>query len=377
MWWGASELVERLSQPQQIGRLYYWFGNHGFDQDWFHEHLAEAIDAAGPRYNPQHHVELDIAESFEDFARTVGSFNRIKSLAIDVRQRALYLRHPRSDDHQPLDIPAIQPLLVAVDSVLDKFRTLEFTAADELEVQPIQQALVRANVIADEAQAAVRELQSEYESQRDKDEENPRYARNPYSRVTGDIRGLQTELDNADYELSESSSVANSWLMILKGRAGTGKTHLMCDFASRRIDAGAPVVLLMGQHFTTTGDPWAQLLEQVGMHGETPDTFVGALEAAAQSSKSRALLMIDAVNEGRGRDIWLNRLAAFLSRVERSPWIATVLSVRSTLGSALRPSLIRVSGAMSTKRRAYISNITGLNSIQRRSCIRNLRILCT
>ena len=233
VWWGASELAERLSQPQQIGRLYYWFGNHGFDQDWFHEHLAEAIDAAGPRYNPQHHVELDIAESFEDFARTVGSFNRIKSLAIDMRQRALYLRHPRSDDHQPLDIPAIQPLLVAVDSVLDEFRTLEFTAADELEVQPIQQALVRANVIADEAQAAVRELQSEYESQRDKDEENPRYARNPYSRVTGDIRGLQTELDNADYGLSESSSVANSWLMILKGRAGTGKTHLNVRFCQQ------------------------------------------------------------------------------------------------------------------------------------------------
>ena len=91
MWWGASELMERLSQPQQIGRLYYWFGNHGFDRHWFHERLTEAIGAAGPRYNPQHHVELDIAESLEDFARTIESFNRIKSLAIDVRQRALYL----------------------------------------------------------------------------------------------------------------------------------------------------------------------------------------------------------------------------------------------------------------------------------------------
>ena len=83
VWWGSSELVERLSQPQQIARLYYWFGNHGFDHDWFHGRLAEAIEAAGPRYNPQHHVELDIAESLEDFARTVDSFNRMKSLAIE------------------------------------------------------------------------------------------------------------------------------------------------------------------------------------------------------------------------------------------------------------------------------------------------------
>ena len=71
----------------------------------FHERLAEAIRAAGPRYSPQHHVELDIAESLEDFARTIDSFNRIKSLAIDVRQRALYLRHPRANDHQSLDVP--------------------------------------------------------------------------------------------------------------------------------------------------------------------------------------------------------------------------------------------------------------------------------
>ena len=340
MWWGASELMERLSQPQQIGRLYYWFGNHGFDRHWFHERLTEAIGAAGPRYNPQHHVELDIAESLEDFARTIESFNRIKSLAIDVRQRALYLRHPRANDHQPLDIPVLQPLLVTVDSVLDEFRALEFDPAGELGVQPIQQALAGAIRIANETQPAIAELQREYESQRDNGEERPQHQRDPYSRVTRDLSGLERELDSVGYELRQTSGVSNNRLMILKGSAGTGKTHLMCDFARRRIDAGAPVVLLMGQRFTDTGDPWRQMLEQVGMHGETPDTFVGALEAAAQSANSRALLMIDAVNEGRGRDIWLSHLAAFLSRIQQSQWIATILSVRSTYEGAIIPEHI-------------------------------------
>ena len=335
LWWGASELVEKLSQPQQIGRLYYWFGNHGFDQDWFLERLAEAIDAAGPRYNPQHHVELDIAESLEDFARTIDSFNRIKSLAIDVRQRAIYLRHPRSHDHQPLDILALQPLLVAVDSILDEFRALEFNPDGELQVQPIQQALARATGIANGAKTIVAELQREYASQRNNSGERSQHQRNPYSRVTQDLSGLERELDSVWTELSRVSSLSNNRVMILKGSAGTGKTHLMCDFARWRIDAGAPVVLLMGQRFTDTGDPWRQLLEQVGMHGETPDTFLGALEAAAQSANSRALLMIDAVNEGRGRDIWPSHLAAFLSRIQQSQWIATILSVRSTYERAI------------------------------------------
>ena len=340
VWWGSSELVERLSQPQQIARLYYWFGNHGFDHDWFHGRLAEAIEAAGPRYNPQHHVELDIAESLEDFARTVDSFNRMKSLAIDVRQRGLYLKHPRSNDHQPLDIPALRPLMATVDAVLDAFRTLEFNPTGEPEVQPIQQALAVATGIADKTQAAIADLQREYETQRDDGEERPRHQRNPYSRVVQDIRGLEREFDSVEYQLSQTSGVSNKRLMILKGSAGTGKTHLMCDFARRRIDADAPVVLLMGQRFTDTGDPWRQLLEQVGMHGETPDTFVGALEAAAQSANSRALLMIDAVNEGRGRDIWPSNLAAFLSRIQQSQWIATILSVRRTYERSIIPEHI-------------------------------------
>ena len=195
MWWGTSELVERLSQPQQIGRLYYWFGNHGFDGDWFRARLTEATRAAGPRYNPQHHVELDIAKTFEDFAHTIDSFNRIKSLAIDIRQRALYLRHPRANDHQPLDIPALQPLLVAVDSVLDEFRALEFDPAGELEVQPIQEAFAGAIGIANDTETTIAELQIEYESQQDNDERRTQNRRNRYSRVTRDLSGLERELD--------------------------------------------------------------------------------------------------------------------------------------------------------------------------------------
>ena len=50
--------------------------------------------------------------------------------------------------------------------------------------------------------------------------------------------------------------------------------------------------------------------------------------------------MIDAVNEGRGRDIWPNHLAAFLSRIQQSQWIATILSVRSTYEQTIIPEHI-------------------------------------
>ena len=88
--------------------------------------------------------------------------------------------------------------------------------------------------------------------------------------------------------------------MILKGMAGTGKTHLLCDIARHRIEPGRPTILLMGQRFTSLDAPWSQALQQMDLPALSAEEFVGALEAAAQAVGCRALVMVDAVNEGSG-----------------------------------------------------------------------------
>mgnify|MGYP002144292407 CR=1 FL=1 len=100
--------------------------------------------------------------------------------------------------------------------------------------------------------------------------------------------------------------------MLLTGAAGTGKTHLLCDIAQQRIAAGKPTVLLMGQRFGDA-DPWGQALRQLDLASLRAEEFVGALEAVAQAADCRALLIIDALNEGEGMRIWPSNLAAFLA----------------------------------------------------------------
>ena len=130
--------------------------------------------------------------------------------------------------------------------------------------------------------------------------------------------------------------------MILRGDAGTGKTHLLCDVAKSRVSEGAPAVLLMGQWFTDSTEPWTQALQQLDMPRDaTAEQFVGALEASAQVANRRALLIIDAVNEGRGREIWPPHMSSFLSRIEKSPWIGVVLSVRSSYEENIIPENVR------------------------------------
>lgn len=130
-------------------------------------------------------------------------------------------------------------------------------------------------------------------------------------------------------------------MLILSGDAGTGKTHLLCDVARHRVSAGLPTIMLMGQRFLTDEAPWQQARAHLDLPATTLDEFVGALEAAAQSASARALIFIDAINEGAGRRIWPPHLAAFVRALTRSPWIGVVLSVRSSYLDLLVPESLR------------------------------------
>ena len=77
------------------------------------------------------------------------------------------------------------------------------------------------------------------------------------------------------------------------------------------------------------------------MHDQSVDQFIDALEEAALAANSRALLIIDAVNEGQGRDIWPEHLPAFLTRLEESRWISVVLSVRTAYVEVMIPDVVR------------------------------------
>ena len=154
------------------------------------------------------------------------------------------------------------------------------------------------------------------------------------------------------YQLTSVEPFLNARVLLLKGDAGAGKTHLMCDFTLSRVEAGAPAILLMGQQFTDTTGPWSQLLPQIGMAEEAMDDFIGALEESGRVSGSRALLLIDALNEGRGPEIWPSHLSAFLARLAESEWIGVLLSVRTTYEEFVVPGKVR-EDAVSLEHRGF------------------------
>ena len=341
VWWGSSELLERLSQNKHIGRRYFWFNQRGFDNEWFQTRLDEAVEVAGPRYTPEVHVDLPIARDLELFGRTESAFDAVKSLAREIRKELQYTNSSDSTQEDPSKIPALDDLLKAGNKILKTFSLLEYKPDGILSFPAIIKEIDSANCLASKAEKILFGLAREYDAKHQEENDYSPHRNNPFVQRTHRIDRLQSKLREVHSSLSHADEFINNNLMILNGKAGTGKTHLLCDFAKRRIASKAPTVLLMGQRFVTNDSPRTQMLQQLDLPNVSAAEFVGALEAAAQAADCRALLIIDALNEGQGRSIWPDNLAAFLSALEKSPWIGVLLSVRSTYEDVIIPEDIR------------------------------------
>ena len=103
IWWGDSELTDKLNQPEHAGRLLYWFDERIFSDEWFKDKIDIHTDLAGPRYTaklePELHVDLPITSKFEMLGRTRGYINKIKKHTEGIEDGKLSIDpNPNNDD---------------------------------------------------------------------------------------------------------------------------------------------------------------------------------------------------------------------------------------------------------------------------------------
>ena len=342
--------MSRLSRPSHVGRSRFWFDVRCLDAPWFAARLDEALRTAGPRYSPKVHVDLPIARKFEAFGRTDRFFDGEKARARGIRDALREVRYSESVDDSTVDTP-LANLLSQVKAVLGAIGTIEVQAAGPLPFRGISGRVHEAEQAAENLAELLdeRERQSEATSEsKDVTAHGASYRDYPFRRRPRRFRTLVSELSATRASFVHAAQIAGNSLMVLRGTAGTGKTHLLCDVAQQRISAGRPTVLLMGQRFVSNSEPWSQALQQLDVSSLSAEEFVGALEAAAQAAGSRALVIVDALNEGAGREIWPNHVAAFLAPLEKSPWIGVVFAVRSSFEKLILPAEVRANAAVVT-----------------------------
>lgn len=335
IWQGSHELLTELAKPSHGGLVHFFFGSRYLDNTWFQTRLSEAHEAAGPRYTPELNVKLTINDQFDALGRTHEFFNGVQSKARRVKDRIRshafsLVKDP--DSTLQIKLAAAQ---TACNRALEEFKVL---SKDPVRPDPL--GGLRDSL--SEALRCTSDLLSEYRRQREAEKaalENagvkaPTRQDDDNSYV---LRELYSDLADTLNYVTQFRTIASSNLVILTGDAGSGKTHLLCDLAKQRLDKGRPTVVLMGQRFLDTSDPWVQALQQLDLAGWSAGDFVKALEVVAQRANSKMFFIVDAINEGAGRQLWPVHLSAFLDRLKASPWISTIISVRSSYAEDLLP----------------------------------------
>ena len=347
-YWGSSELLERLTKGEHVGRIRFWFDATGFDDNWFVQRLKEARDTAGPRYTPELHVNLPIADRFEAFGRTSRFFDQsillIRGLANQWTSAcSTFTSHLGSEREEAEawikavnDDPVVRRGKVSIRRAIEEI----VAAGSEMEVQP--SGMLPFGCVAEKVAAVETAVDgvAQHLVTRQTEHRVISQLRYQFETFSGRLRKVRLELQ-------EAQRWGGAAVMIVQGQAGTGKTHLLCDVAHHRIGKGWPTVLLMGQSFTSDGAPWPQAADLLDASVSSAAEFVGALESAAQAVGVRALVLIDALNEGKGLSVWPTHLSGFLAHFARSEWIGVVLSIRSSYGELI-PDTIREQAVLAT-----------------------------
>ena len=342
VWWGDSELWDRLSQPQHIGRERFWFRDRQqFSADWFKQRFEGARKTAGPRYTPEVHIDLPLAHRFELFGRSQAAADSVRGLAEDVRRNLPPSLGSLDQDNYPGERPPLSELAQLSERIVEQLSATRNAPDDNWPLADAVEDVGRALALVEQCEGPLDTAARAYEDRGKADEPGYHNRLNPYKETAHGLRRLENALYETLGALIEFDKVTNCRWMLVTGEAGAGKTHLLCDIAHTRIDEQRPTVILMGQRFTTTDPPWIQVLNQLDVSNLSAAEFVGALEAAAQAANKRAIFIVDAINEGHGYTVWRAHLSDFLSYLEGSPWIGVVLSVRSPYVNAIVPSELR------------------------------------
>jgi hypothetical protein len=320
--WTAFELDDRLTALSGQGLLRYWFGANEFSSSWFADNVGLATASLDERYHPEDHVDVSIEGLFQFVVRHPSAVKKLRdrlaeARSADVPDRALPAEAPASARTMSDHIQAAREALLSIAPEFDLpcWEPWGLERWKEL-------ATDLTNVIGELQEWAWEASATLSKGENRKGREEIQYTRHVLHNLRDKFK-LFEDLISSPYLLAEKDRVA-----VIDGRAGTGKSHLLGRVAEVAVKEGYPVILILGQQLADR-PVWEQITKRLGVGDIEPDVFLQALDAAAEASRKRGVILFDAINEGAGARLWRSELPAFIERIRRFPNLVCILTCRT------------------------------------------------
>ena len=290
--------------------------------DWLNEKNTLAIADLGGRYTPELNLKLDIAKVFEGLGRTQEFsdifYSHIDSFLIEGNK----LR--KCDEIST----SLSVMVQTLNDIENLYKEIDIYKLSEIPTEKFFDNVSRCQVAINEAESVLWGLREEAK----KEDETNFYSDN-YSSTLRELRDLDYACSNLiEFIKSITVKLANNPFLLLQGKAGVGKSHLLADVIKTRISSGYPSLFILGQQLTSDESPWSQIFQRLQLK-ITSREFLEKLNLFGQKTGKRVLIFIDAINEGNGNKFWNDNINSFVDEIKQFEWLGLVMSVRTTYRS--------------------------------------------
>lgn len=318
-----------------------FLGHHGLGHKTFKNNVDDSVANLGPRYCQKVNVKTGTAKYFDCIAKTPAYFERLyRNIDSWLTEKSYRIRK---------DSRRIGELESNLKSIRDDF-TIALNGLDTGVEEGIEftDLMKRIDDLQNKLEDVRHQMFSDYSSTKN-DEQARKEIEADESRLTEISSDLYSF--TSDYE-DLKIGLANNPYLIIKGEAGCGKSHLMGDVACKRIDDGLPTLLFLGTDFSE-GTYETTITSKIDFVGTFHD-FLSSFNQIGIQVGSRALLMIDALNEGPQAELWKDRLSGLIKSLKEYPAIGLVVSVRDTYFDDVIPDGVENdSGATVTEHKGF------------------------
>lgn len=300
--------------------------------------LEATIRNAGPRYTAGLNVEVSIAKIFDGFGRTFAFYDTLKKYIAEFS--SAIKSHEAQKAKDLLGESYFLTLVKECEKLLDTTTKIPNSGGKvQLPFDKIVTQSKKVKEIIDNGFNILRAKREEEQKKNPKPEKKTfeyDYYSEPFPEESDYLNNLVYKLNSLMYfSQNKQSRAANHKFIVLRGDAGSGKTHFLCDLIKVRLDAGTPSLIFLGQEFNNR-DPWATILSLIGWTG-TKTELLQQLEKTASQKRCRAFIVVDAVNEQRSKVNW----SSLIDETKKYKSICVILSVRTGFEFIILPKKLR------------------------------------
>lgn len=327
--WGKHEFTAMLAidDPRYSGRRIYWFNEPVLHSDTLRHLALKSRETLGDRFTPEFHVDLPIAGQFDGLCANDRWWSNISGQKAELEEQYdQFIRFVTSDKIE--DSSGINP------SDLERaYTAFMVLLAAWLKHRPARYDLGALKEALQNIDQPFRELRDLIEGMTFKEESGSRDFRHYSGNFYSALRDIESFLQSRKAQAYEIGAA------LLHGEAGIGKSHLLCDLALHRADQNLPTIFLLGAQYGGA-NPLDFVRQSVDQNQFSNSEVLGAIDAVGEAGNCRALIVIDAINEGPCRDQWRDFIRGFLYDISRFENISLLISCRSTYCRYILPDSV-------------------------------------